>query len=152
MSKFENIRKALTGQFSVMGLGIDIVYPNAAYEPQSGEPWVRLDILPNQPTIVTLGRSGYDQHTGVMQITLFYPKGETDFPILRMADTIESALQPFIRGSFLTSGNVIVKLLSIGIGPVITDRVSVSTISQSQSWFTVPINVEYRAQIQGNSI
>jgi hypothetical protein len=139
MNKFEELREALTGPFATMGLGIDIVYPNTAYEPTIGTPWLRLDILPNQPNVATLGRSGRDEHTGVLQASLFYPKSQTDFPLLRMVDKIDTAMQPFIRSQFLTSGSTNVKLTSIGMG----------NTQPEDAWYMQPVNIAYRAHIQG---
>jgi hypothetical protein len=139
MNKFEELREALTGRFASMGLGIHIVYPNTEYTPTIGTPYLRLDILANQPNAVTLGRSGLDEHTGVLQASLFFPKSATDFPVLRMADLIDTALQQFVRGQYLISGATSVRLTSIGIG----------STQPEEAWYMQPVNISYRAQVQG---
>ena len=138
-NKFENIRKALMTPMDGLLSGVDIAWPNGEYKPVVGTPYAKLFLLPNQPSSVTNGQDGYDVHTGVFQVSLFYPKSKTDFPSIRAADTIESAYQQYVRGSYLSSGGVSVRITSVGIG----------TASADEAWYFVPININYESYIKG---
>lgn len=139
MAKFENLRKALTGPLNGLLTGIDIVYPNQSHEPQVGQAFIQVFVLPNQPQVATLGVTGRDVHTGVLQLSLYFPKSQTDFPLLRTADEIEAAYQAYARGQYLTSDGVSARVTSIGIGPTTT----------SDAWFFAPVNINYESHIQG---
>ena len=115
-NKYEEIREALTGPMTGLLSGVDLVYPNQAYEPTIGTPHARMFILPNQPSVATLGATGQDVHTGTFQVSLYYPKSETDFPIMRAGDIIETEYQKYVRGGYLSSGQTSVRITSVGIG------------------------------------
>jgi hypothetical protein len=136
--KFESIRNALTAPLAGLLSGVDIVYPNQSYTP-AARPFVQVFLLPNQPTVATLGAGGLDEHTGVLQLSLFYPQSQTDYPLLRAADAIEARYQQHVRGDYLTSGAVSVRINSIGMGSPRADGVY---------WFA-PVNINYTAFIKG---
>lgn len=139
-NKFEDIRKAVTGPFSGLLSGVDVVYPNQQdYSPSINKPHVRLFVFNNQPSAFTLGRDGQDVHTGVLQASLFYPREQTDAPLLRAADIIETTYQQYIRGGYLSSGDVNVRITSVGLG----------SPSQDGAWYFAPVNINFESYIKG---
>lgn len=56
------------------GLGdIPVRWPNAALEPPAdGAPYATVDVLPAGVESITMGTGGEDEHTGVLQISLYY--------------------------------------------------------------------------------
>lgn len=137
--KFEAIRKALIQPLGSILAGFDVVYPNQEYVSQPNQDHARVFLIMNQPTVSTLGAQGYDQHTGILQISLYTPKEKTDFPLLRAADEIESTYQAFVRGSYLTVGGVSVRVTSIGIGAA----------QVNDQWFSAPVTISFTSQIKG---
>ena len=139
-SKFESIRLALTQPLQNALPGVDKVLPNqATYTPKIGSPYLEVFVLPNQPSAVTRGSKGYDIHTGVMQVSLRYPREQTDLPALRAADEIETIYQQYIRGGYLSHGGVSVRITSVGAGQARID----------DAWYFVPVNINYESHIKG---
>lgn len=116
MSKFKNIRLALTGPLS--GLSQTIVYPNSDYEPDPNETYLKVHLLMNRPTPVTLGAGGYNEHTGYLQIDIMVPRDSTDGPSLDLADSIEQIYQSYARGSRIVQGDIKVRVTSVELTPL----------------------------------
>ena len=119
--------------------GIDKVFPNQPYTPDPQTPYMAYFMLRNQPSATTLGAAGQDVHTGTLQISLHYPKASGDIEMLKAADEIETVYQQYIRGGYLSSGGVSVRITSVGIG----------TPRADSAWFFAPININYESYIKG---
>jgi hypothetical protein len=86
-----------------------------------------------------LGADGYDEHTGILQVSLYTAKERTDYPLLRAADEVEQAYQQFIRGAYLTADGVNVRIRSVGVGA-----------SQfNDHWFFAPMTITFTTYIKG---
>lgn len=120
---------------------VDKVFPNRDYTPTVSKPHMRYFFLRNQPSAATLGADGLDAHTGVFQISLFYPKSTGDIELLKAADEIETVYQQYMRRQSLTSGDVSVRITSVGAGNTSADN----------AWFFMPININYESFIKGVS-
>ena len=138
-NKFENIRKALTTPMATVLPSITKVFPNQPYTPDPNTPYMAYFLLPNQPSASTLGSDGLDVHTGVFQISLFYPKSTGDIELLKAADEIETVYQQYVRGAYLSSGSVNVRITSVGLG----------NTSADSAWFFAPININYESFLKG---
>ena len=138
-TKFEDLRKALTTPMANVLTDLDKAFPNRDYTPTPDKPHMRYFVLRNQPSAATLGRDGLDVHTGVFQISLFYPKSSGDLDLLRAADVIETTYQQYVRGDYLTSGTVSVRITSVGLG----------NTSADSAWYFAPININYESFIKG---
>lgn len=138
-NKFENIRKALTTPMATVLPDLYKVFPNRSHEPDPNTPYLAYFLLPNQPSASTLGAAGQDVHTGTFQISLYYPKASGDVDLLKAADEIETVYQQYIRGGYLSSGGVSVRITSVGIGTPRADN----------AWFFAPININYESYIKG---
>lgn len=138
-NKFENIRRALTSPMENLLTDLYKVFPNLPYKPDPDKPYLAYFLLPNQPSASTLGAAGQDVHTGTFQISLYYPKSSGDIEMLKAADEIETVYQQYIRGGYLSSGGVSVRITSVGIGTPRADN----------AWFFAPININYESYIKG---
>lgn len=138
-TKFEDLRKALTSPMANVLPSVDKVFPNEEYTPTIDRPHMRYYVLPNQPRAATLGADGLDVHTGVFQISLFYPKSTGDIDLLRAADEVETVYQQYVRGAYLSSGSVNVRITSVGLG----------NTSADSAWFFAPININYESFLKG---
>lgn len=87
MSIFK-IEAALRQAFSSGGFALPVAQENVVYKPQAGTAWAELFIIPNRPAAVTLGDSGQDEYTGIMQVNLNYPLGEGSGLAAQKADEI----------------------------------------------------------------
>lgn len=77
---------------AITALGaIPTEYENMDFSPPTNAKWASLFFLPNVPVVATLGSTGQDEATGLIQIDLNYPLGtgnsaaRTDFETLRAA-------------------------------------------------------------------
>ena len=138
-TKFEDLRKALTTPMASVLPSVDKVFPNRDYTPSPNTPYMKYFILRNQPSAATLGADGLDVHTGVFQISLFYPKSSGDIDLLQAADEIETVYQQYVRGAYLSSGSVSVRITSVGLG----------TASADNAWYFAPININYESYLKG---
>lgn len=140
-TKFEDLRKALTSPMVNTSTipAEHRVFPNAEYTPEIGTPHMRYFVLRNQPSVATLGADGLDVHTGVFQISLFYPKSTGDIDLLKAADEIEAVYQQYVRGAYLSIGSVNVRITSVGLGDTSADS----------AWFFAPININYESYLKG---
>ncbi len=72
-SNVQDLNKALLQGVVDCALGMPIAQVNAHFDkPTDGSPWAAVFILPNQPSVATMGQGGQDAHDGIMQIDLNY--------------------------------------------------------------------------------
>lgn len=85
-----NIKAALVNAYVTGAFGLPTAYENRVFDTTPGVPWAAVHVLPAQPDVFTLGSSGRDEHTGILQIDLFYPLNTGDGAILAKADAIRT--------------------------------------------------------------
>jgi len=128
---FVDIRTALVqlipnnSDFSVL-----FNFENKATAPASGNPYARAFMLPAQPSQVCLGVTGSDFHTGVFQISLFFPEDKGDVAILTKADEIATIYK---SGLVTTFNGVDVTIESIGR----------NTGSNIDGWFQFDLSINW---------
>ena len=76
-----------------------IAYPNVAFSPPEGEPWVRITVRHGEATLVSLGTAPCFRRRGVAIVQVFATEGEAGAGALQLADQVVSTLQ-----AKLTSG------------------------------------------------
>jgi len=83
-------------------LGMPIGIENASFpnKPTDGSPWAAVFILPNQPSVATLGYEGEDAHDGIVQIDLNYPLGKGEAAVRAKADQVASFFKAGRRLSY----------------------------------------------------
>lgn len=84
--RFLDIRNALIKSWLDGSFGLQKALPGKDFTPVTGTPWAKLDVVPAQPSVDTLGDNGQDVHEGFFQVTLNYPLDSGDSPALRKAD------------------------------------------------------------------
>lgn len=115
--------------------GIVVVTENLDYSPQSGVPYVAGYLLPAPTVQASLGRDGCDNHSGLYQIDINYPKdnGTTDLKV-----TADLVNQVFFSGAVFTLNNVVVNIRNVSI-----DRVVIAG-----GWATLSTTIEYYSYTQ----
>ena len=110
------IRTTLVSAYLECNTGLPTTYGNAPkYVPTIDQAWANLYIIPNMPVGFELGQNGSDDHTGIIQIDLFYPLGKGDSDMLAMCDKIR---QYFVHGKSVTyNGQAVTFGRSGGRGP-----------------------------------
>jgi hypothetical protein len=109
---------------------IDTAYENDNFEPINGTPWAQVFFLPEQPKAVTLSGTGEDEHTGIFQINLNYPKSAGAGAASDMAALIFEHYQAGARFAF--SGQEVL-VLSCGRAGGRNDG----------DWYIVPITIDF---------
>lgn len=93
------IDQALTQAFISGSFGLPIAHENADYSPTAGTAYAEIKVIPNQAVPDTIGSPGYDETTGLFQITLRYPVGGYSITAKTKADEM---MLYFLIGSEFT--------------------------------------------------
>lgn len=108
---FEDIDDAFVQEILSQALSYPIKWPNAPFDTPNGEPWLRVNILLNQPAQTTIGSNGKDRINGFMQIDIFVPKGAGHKVPTQIADEINTNLK---SGDNLASNGQKLRVVSVG--------------------------------------
>lgn len=133
MTTFVDIRTALMKPiFDAANAQFGIVFDT---ENRSGTPAIdtahaSVHIMPTQPDQEALGTTGCDRHTGVYQISLYYPQDTGDLPLLIKADEIAAVYK---SGANFVHNGVTVTIESIGM----------SGARNSGGWFQADLTINY---------
>ena len=131
-----NIEKALTkaARSAIGKFPISCVSDEIANTDEIEGFWFKLSNLRAQSNVATMGSKGEDNHPGVFQIDINYPKNLGEGPLLQKADEL---VKLFPAGASFTSGGQAVKLTGTSVSPTRTVngflRVSVSLNYYSRS-------------------
>ena len=106
-----NIKSALVNAYVTGGFGVPTAYENKNFEPDNSNAWAAVSLVPNQPSVATLGDSGTDSHDGFLQIDLNYPLDGGDGDALAKADEIRTH---FKAGAKFSYGGQTVVISSCG--------------------------------------
>lgn len=139
MAESSKLYSALTQGVLDCGLGLPTGFENAPFpdKPTDGSPWASVFILPNQPSVATLGDEGEDAHDGIMQIDLNYPLGKGDGLQRAKADHVASF---FKAGKRLLYQGVFVTVASCGR----------SRGREVDGWYRVSMTVTWFARVPRN--
>ena len=96
-------------------IGADsVAWPNVDFTPPNDAPYAKVDILTNAPEVATLGRGGEDQHTGVLQIALYYPLQAGQGALI---SAYQKLFTIFAAGASLAYGDAEVTIVRCGMSP-----------------------------------
>lgn len=136
MTTFVDINNALVKPIiDNSGFDLEFNYENKAIDPNIKTAFGKCFLLPIQPEQTALGQDGCDQHTGVFQISLYFPENIGNIKTLTKADEIASVYK---SGAVLTYNGVNVTIESIGISQGLNDG----------PWFIIPITINYYSFIR----
>lgn len=128
------IDSALQTAFTDGAFGLSAAYENKEFTPVPGTPWAELFIIPNQPTVNTLGDGGQDLIEGVFQINLNYPVGGGAGTAKQKATEIRDY---FYAGRVFTYSAQDVSIISAGRG-----------ISRNvDSWYKVITTIFWQSRV-----
>jgi len=132
MAIFEDISKAFIKGVANGGFSLPIAYENVEYDEIDGEPFISMFLLPAQPVQATLGDSGCDEHTGILQLDLHYKAHTSTTEILQKADEINAV---FKSGATFTNDTTNVRIRNVGVSRLIV----------SDGFVTLNMTIEYFA-------
>lgn len=119
-------------------LGLPCAVENSPFEkPTDQSPWASAFVLPNQPSVATLGSEGQDAHDGILQIDLNYPLMTGEAAVTAKADELSDF---FKAGKRLAHGGVELTVTSCGR----------SRGREVDGWYRVSMTVTWEARVPRN--
>ncbi len=113
-SNYTEIEKALVAGVLSVDSSTPTGYPNSPLTSEPDGLWIQLHNLRGESDPVTIGTYGEDNHPGVLQIDINYPKNKGTGTVLEKADELASF---FTAGKSLVYNTQKVKVLSCSVGP-----------------------------------
>ncbi|QDP59309.1 MAG: hypothetical protein Tp136SUR676911_48 [Prokaryotic dsDNA virus sp.] len=104
-----NIKNALVGGVVAANVPYPTKYDNSRFTTPTNEPWVRVQILPIEDEVLTLGSSGRNRRDGLLRITVFTPKNSGMNTLYGAVDNVRAT---FKTGASLSHGGQVVKINS----------------------------------------
>lgn len=131
---FSKIRSALIQGAQAVNLGgIPMAFENAAFNKPANSPWASVFVLPNQPSVGSLGSGGTDVHTGIMQVDVNVPVGSGESVILQKADAVSA---------YFTAG----KRLIYNAQEVLVRSCGRSSGRNVDGWYRISLTIDWYAQ------
>ena len=127
------IRNALASHINGLTTGVALHWPNLPAPPPGASVHGDVHFLFSTPYAATLGRTGEDEHTGLVQIDLHAPQGTGESAVLAAADAIRDACQ---AGTVTTHDGQPVTITGCGIGPFFVEGAR----------FGAPVSIYFRAR------
>ena len=138
MSGFANISLALIAKYRSGAFFADALtaWENKTFtNPASTVAWAAVFIVPNQPTIESVGDGGMDGHTGFMQVDVNYPSNGGTGAAIAKADSVA---QYFKAGTRIAYGGQQVQIQSCGR----------SQGRPVDGWYRVSLTINWTAYVQ----
>lgn len=108
-----NIQNALVQGFIDGAFNLNTAYDNNIdFEPQANTPWCEFRFVPNQPEPRTLGDTGEDEFTGVVNVILNYPQNSGIGETMEKADQLKAHFKP---GKVFTDDGQSVRVTRCGL-------------------------------------
>lgn len=108
-----------------------VAWENVPFTPATGTPYLKPALLPGEPTQAEIGTSGANRHTGIYQISIYYPTGLGVSGLNTLRDGL---INHFKRGTVLTYSGISVTIQKAFPGPVL----------QETNWQHLPITMQFR--------
>ena len=112
------------------GFTIPVATENVAFDPKAGTPFIAMNLLPLPVIQSSLGVSGCDKLTGILQLSVNYPQDQGMTSLLAKVDEVN---QVFKAGAVF-----VLSPLSVTIKATSTNRVRVA-----QGFATIDLSIEY---------
>ena len=130
--KLADIYGALVTRYLSGNFGITTFYPNKDETPTAGQHHARIWFLPAENDAASLGGTGFDRQSGILQIDLMYPTNVGLGDMLGQADLIATHFQ---RGHSETYNSFTVRI----------DGTSVSGPRNEDGWLRTIISIGWYA-------
>ena len=114
---------------------IPVELENVQFTPPEKAKWAQLFFLPNPPSVDTLGDEGRDYVSGIVQLTLRYPRNTGDLELRTDSEIVRAA---FPAGRSLSQEGQFVTVDNCG-------RTAGRLV---ENWFSVYISIQWHAWIE----
>jgi hypothetical protein len=131
MIDYNTIRTLLdTNLKTVVGLP-QLATENIRVTTTNAMPWCRSTLITSEPSPLTVGYDGMNQHKGIYQVDLFYPQ---DYGTTDVSAISKLVINAFPRGLTLTDGTT-------NIHVTMTWQLTAYTVQQA--WYAVPVSIRW---------
>ena len=139
-----DIDAALIQAYADGDFGLPTAYENREFEPALGQPWAALYLIHNAPEVATLGPSGQDMISGIMQITLHYPLNTGAGAARAKADAIRAI---FKAGNAISHNgqSVVIMAAARSLSEGVTQGSTAGRVSTG--WFSTFVTIEWYAHL-----
>jgi|TARA_R110000822_G_scaffold50546_1_gene131899 hypothetical protein len=125
---FNDIEGALMTRLSTLANSPAVAYPNINFEPTLGTAYLRANMIPVDTVQVSLGTSGKDETSGILQIDVVQPAGEG------RSTLPDNIADHFKRGTVMTYNGVNIRVRSVSISSPIRD----------EAWYFIPVSINFQ--------
>lgn len=109
-----------------------IAWENVPFTPVAGQPYLKPTLLPAEPFQAEIGANGQNIHTGIYQISIFYPTGGG----VAGLETLKAGLiDHFKRGTLLVYSGIEIRIVKAFPGQML----------QETDYIHQPITIQWRA-------
>jgi len=116
MATFLDIDTAFNLAVLNAGFSVPVITENIDYSPKVETPFIAAYLLPAPTSQASLGDEGCDNHSGLYQIDINYPKDKGTTELKAMADNVNAV---FYSGAVFTYNNVSVNIRNVSINRVV---------------------------------
>lgn len=134
------VHKAFTRSFIDLGLCyegdlITIVHENSDLDPANDRPFVTLNLIPNVATSLGKDEFGCDESTGLYQVSIYAPSGDSVGQVLPLVDSI---LQFYKHNRKISEDDRTVVIINSGRNGGRNEN----------GWWIIDITINFKADIQ----
>lgn len=128
---YSAIRSAFVTKLQAFPSLPSVAWENVPFTPTAGAPYLKPALLPGEPQQAEIGTNGANRHTGIYQISIFYPAG---LGVPGLNTLRDGLINHFKRGTVLTYSGISVTIQKAFPGPVL----------QETGWQHLPITIQFR--------
>jgi hypothetical protein len=127
-----SIRSAFVTKLQTFSPLPSVAWENMPFTPVIGTPYIRPFLLTGEPFQAEIGTAGANRHTGLYQISLYYPAGKG---VLALGTLRDALIDHFKRGTTLTYSSLTIIIQKAYSGPI---------MQQETDWIHQPITIQYQ--------
>jgi len=118
-------------RLGAIGLSQPVAWPNVTFTPPSSGGYLRANILPATTLRAGIPPDSPNRHTGLFQVSVFWPEGQGEIAPSEIAGQIIAA---FKHGTSIQIGN---SQLRINDAPYRNPAI------QEPGWYSIPVRIPY---------
>jgi hypothetical protein len=112
-------------------------HPNVRFTPVAGTPYLRASFLPNIADRSGISFDSYQDHQGLLQVSVFWPSGRGLIQPMQIASQVVAHFPP---GTEIIRNGLVVRIDQPG---------TIAPPLQEPDWIQIPISVRWRCFIPG---
>lgn len=119
---------------------LPVAWANVPFTPTANKGYFRPSLLTARTVQASLGSGGDNRHSGIYQVSVFWPENKAGIPARSMAGVIA---EHFKLGTRLTRGGIIVRINAPPWG---------DAAQQEAGWYHVPVSIPYQVDVSNGEL